>query len=144
MILKLTIVHVSYSNDLISSVLTSPTPFQSENVQLLPFIARVAKYQTINPQGLVSSAIGDILYSIYSSTTHGSIGDNLDQTEVYLELLSFLLLSFPTSYDFFREYWHGVVEFSATMRHFSKGGSHLLDTTFIPNDLSFKVNGHTY
>jgi hypothetical protein len=101
MILKLTIVHISYSNDLISSVLTSPTPFQSENVQLLPFIARVAKYQTINPQGLVSSAIGDTLYSIYSSTTHGSIGDNLDQTEVYLELLSFLLLSFPTSYDFF-------------------------------------------
>ncbi|KAG2127334.1 hypothetical protein BD769DRAFT_1387802 [Suillus cothurnatus] len=37
------------------------------------------------------------------------------------------------------EYWHGVVEFSATMRHFSKGSSHLLDTTFISNDLFSKA-----
>ncbi|KAG2366085.1 hypothetical protein BDR07DRAFT_571644 [Suillus spraguei] len=59
----------------------SPTLFQSETVRLLSFIARV---QTINSQGLVSSAIGETLYPIYSLMTGGLIGGTLDRTEVYL------------------------------------------------------------
>lgn len=88
---KLTTVNVNYSNNLISSVSTSPIPFQSENVQLLSFIAGVAKYQAINSQGLVSSTIGDTLYSTYNSMTNGSINGTIDQTDVYLELVSFVL-----------------------------------------------------
>lgn len=59
---KLTTANVNYSDNLISSVSTFSIPFQSENVQLLSFIAGVAKYQAINSQGLVSSTIGDTLY----------------------------------------------------------------------------------
>ncbi|KAG2062629.1 hypothetical protein BDR04DRAFT_49481, partial [Suillus decipiens] len=71
----LTTVRTNYSNDLMCSEITSSTPFKSENVQLLSFIAGVAKFQSISSQGLMSSTIGDTLYSIYSSTTNTTIGD---------------------------------------------------------------------
>ncbi|KAG1738295.1 hypothetical protein EDD22DRAFT_852087 [Suillus occidentalis] len=71
-----------------------------EVIQKLPsFIAGVAKYQANNSQGLVSSTIGDTLYSTYTSMTNGSINGTIDQMDVYLEL---------------EEYRRGVVEFSAT------------------------------
>ncbi|KIK38730.1 hypothetical protein CY34DRAFT_90468 [Suillus luteus UH-Slu-Lm8-n1] len=125
---KLTTVNVNYSNNLISSVSTSPIPFQSENVQLLSFIAGVAKYQVINSQGLVSSTIGDTLYSTYTSMTNGSINGTIDQTDVYLEL---------------EEYWCGVVEFSAT---FLRSGFVAVGSfpDGIPNNLSSQVNGTMY
>jgi hypothetical protein len=85
----LTTVRANYSNDQISSEVISSTPFQPENVALLSFIAGVARFQSINSQGLLSSTIGDTLYSIYSSTTVGSINDNLNDTQVYSELVSF-------------------------------------------------------
>ncbi|KAG1841825.1 hypothetical protein F4604DRAFT_331382 [Suillus subluteus] len=116
-ILKLTTVHINYYSDLISSVPTSPTPLQSENVQLLSSIAGVAKYQTINSHGLVSSAVLDILYTIYSSMTHGSIDDTLDQTEVYLELLSFRLYCLFPPHGFPREN-AGVLLLSSPQRSF--------------------------
>ncbi|KAG1744551.1 uncharacterized protein EDB91DRAFT_189485 [Suillus paluster] len=47
----LTTVRVNYSNDLISSAPISQTPFQSENANLLSFIAGVVKFQAINSQG---------------------------------------------------------------------------------------------
>jgi hypothetical protein len=95
----LTTVRADYSNEQISSEVTSSTPFRPENAELLSFIASVARFQSINSQGLTSSTIGDTLYSIYSSTTIGYINDNLNDTQVYLEL---------------EDYWRGVVEFSAT------------------------------
>jgi hypothetical protein len=62
-----------------------------ENVVLLSFVAGVARFQAVTSQGLTSSAIGDTLYSIYSSTTNMSIDDNLgNQTQVYKELVSFM------------------------------------------------------
>ncbi|KAG1733800.1 hypothetical protein EDB19DRAFT_2041090 [Suillus lakei] len=121
----LTTVRTNYSNDLISSEVNSSTPFQPENVQLLSFVAGVARFQSINSQGLMSSAIGDTLYSIYSSTTNTSIDDNLgNQTQ--------------------EEYWRGVVEFSATFLRsgFMVVGS-FSDNT-IPSDLSSPVNGIMY
>ncbi|KAG2140233.1 uncharacterized protein EDB93DRAFT_1297499 [Suillus bovinus] len=126
----LTTVRANYSNDLISSEVMSSTPFRSENAQLLSLVAGVAKFQSINSQGLMSSAIGDTLYSIYSSTTNTSIDDNLgDQTQVYKEL---------------EEYWRGVVEFSAT---FLRSGFMVVgsfpDNT-IPEYLSSPVNGTMY
>jgi hypothetical protein len=88
----LTTVRANYSNSLISSEVISSTPFQPENAPLLSFVAGVARFQSINSQGLMSSAIGDTLYSIYSSTTNTSIDDNLgNQTQVYIELVSFML-----------------------------------------------------
>jgi hypothetical protein len=80
---KLTTANVNYSDNLISSVSTFSIPFQSENVQLLSFIAGVAKYQAINSQGLVSSTIGDTLYSTYSSMTNESINGTIDPMDVY-------------------------------------------------------------
>ncbi|KAG2105539.1 uncharacterized protein F5147DRAFT_805800 [Suillus discolor] len=126
----LTTVHTNYSSDLISSEVISSTPFRPENEQLLSFIVGVAKFQSINLQGLASSAIGDTLYSIYSSTTNTSIDDNLgNQAQVYKEL---------------EEYWCGVVEFSATFlcSGFMVVGS-FPDNT-IPEDLSSPVNGTMY
>ncbi|KAG2126216.1 hypothetical protein DEU56DRAFT_822902 [Suillus clintonianus] len=122
----LTTVRANYSNDLISSEVISSTPFQTENVQLLSFIAGVARFQSINSQGLMSSAIGDTLYSIYSSTTIGSINDNLNDTVVYLEL---------------EDYWRGVVEFSSTFLRsgFMAVGS--FPDNVIPNNISSQVNG---
>jgi hypothetical protein len=86
----LTTVRADYSNEQISSEVTSSTPFRPENAELLSFIASVAKFQSINSQGLTSSTIGDTLYSIYSSTTIGSINNNLNDTQVYIELVSFM------------------------------------------------------
>ncbi|KAG0694961.1 hypothetical protein DFH29DRAFT_1072661 [Suillus ampliporus] len=98
----LTTVHTKYSNDLISSYPTSNTPFQSDNAILLSFIAGVARFQAINSQGLLSSSIGDTLYSIYSSTSNTTIDDNLgNQTQVYQELFlrsGFMVVgSFPNN-----------------------------------------------
>jgi hypothetical protein len=90
--LLLTTVRANYSNDLISSEVNSSTPFQPKNVEILSFIAGMVKFQSINSQGLMSSAIGDTLYTIYSSTTNTSIDDNLgNQIQVYKELVSFVL-----------------------------------------------------
>jgi hypothetical protein len=87
----LTTVRADYSNGEISSEVTSSTPFRPENVELLSFIAGVAKFQSINSQGLTSSTIGDTLYTIYSSTTTAPINNiSLDDTQVYLELVSFM------------------------------------------------------
>ncbi|KAG1808045.1 uncharacterized protein BJ212DRAFT_718215 [Suillus subaureus] len=125
----LTTVRANYSNDLISSEVISFTPFGPENVKLLSFIAGMAKFQSINSQGLMSSAIGDTLYSIYSSTTNTSIDDNLgNQMQVYKEL----------------EYWRGVVEFSATYLRsgFMVVGS--FTDNIIPDDLISPVNGTMY
>ncbi|KAG1733798.1 hypothetical protein EDB19DRAFT_1190197 [Suillus lakei] len=122
----LTIVRANYSNDQISSEIISSTPFQPENVQLLSFIAGVARFQSINSQGLTSSAIGDTLYSIYSSTTTGSINDNLDDTKVYLEL---------------EDYWRGVVEFSATFLRSGFMAIGSFPDNVIPNNISSQVNG---
>ncbi|KAG2065350.1 hypothetical protein BDR04DRAFT_1108609 [Suillus decipiens] len=127
---QLTTVRANYSNDLIASEVVSSAPFQSENVQLLSFIAGVAKFQSIGSQGLMSSTIGDTLYSIYSSTTNATIGDDLgNQTQVYIEL---------------EDYWRGVVEFSATFLRsgFMAVGSFPDDT--IPVDLQSPVNGTMY
>lgn len=126
----LTTVRANYSNGLISSEAISSTPLQSENVELLSFVAGVARFQAVTSQGLTSSAIGDTLYSIYSSTTNTSIDDNLgNQTQVYKEL---------------EEYWRGVVEFSAT---FLRSGFMVVgsfpDNT-IPDNLSSPVNGTMY
>ncbi|KAG1726048.1 uncharacterized protein EDB91DRAFT_1264035, partial [Suillus paluster] len=117
----LTTVRADYSNDLISSVPTSCTSFQPVNTNLLSFVAGVARFQSINSQGLLSSAIGDTLYTIYSSTTNTSIDANLgNQTQVYQEL---------------EQYWRGVVEFSAT---FLRSGFMVVGSfpdNVIPNNL---------
>lgn len=126
----LTTVRANYSNDLISSEVKSSTPFRPENAQLLSFVAGVAKFQSVNSQGLLSSTIGDTIYSIYSSTTNTSIDDNLgNQTQVYKEL---------------EEYWRGVIEFSATFLRsgFMVVGSFSNNT--IPDDLVSPVNGTMY
>ncbi|KAG2355009.1 hypothetical protein BDR07DRAFT_1493738 [Suillus spraguei] len=127
----LTIVRANYANDLISSSdIISSNPFRSENVQVLSFIAGVAKFQSISSQGLVSSTIGDTLYSIYSSTTNTTIGDGPgNQTQVYKEL---------------EDYWRGVVEFSATFLRsgFMAQGSFYNNT--IPLDLQSTVDGTMY
>ncbi|KAG1890457.1 uncharacterized protein F5891DRAFT_987109 [Suillus fuscotomentosus] len=86
----LTTVRADYSNEQISSEVISSTSFQSENAELLSFIAGVARYQSIDSQGLTSSTIGDTLYSIYSSTTTKSVNNNLNDTQIYLELISFM------------------------------------------------------
>ncbi|KAG1890462.1 uncharacterized protein F5891DRAFT_126025 [Suillus fuscotomentosus] len=126
----LTTVRANYSSDLISSEVISSTPFQPENEQLLSFVIGTAKFQSISSQGLTSSAIGDTLYTVYSSTTNTSIDDNLgNQTQVYKEL---------------EEYWRGVVEFSAT---FLRSGFMVVgsfpDNT-IPDNLSSPINGTMY
>jgi hypothetical protein len=122
----LTTVRADYSDEEISSEVTSSAPFQPENIELLSFIAGVAKFQSINSQGLTSSTIGDTLYSIYSSTTTESINDNLNNTQVYLEL---------------EDYWRGVVEFSATFLRsgFMAVGS--FPNNDIPSNLSSQVTG---
>ncbi|KAG2363874.1 hypothetical protein BDR07DRAFT_1331425 [Suillus spraguei] len=126
----LTTVRTSYSNNLISSEVISFTPFGSANVQLLSFVAGVTKFQSISSQGLMSSAIGDTLYSIYSSSTNTSIGDNLgNQTKIYKEL---------------EDYWRGVVEFSAT---FLRSGFMVVGSfpdDIIPVELQSPVNGTMY
>ncbi|KAG1813451.1 hypothetical protein EV424DRAFT_1349034 [Suillus variegatus] len=126
----LTTVRADYSNDQISSEVISFAPFQSENAELLLFIAGVARYQSINSQGLTSSTIGDTLYSIYSSTTTERINNNLNDTQVYLEL---------------EDYWRGVVEFSATVRLLFLRSGFMATGSFpdniIPNNLSSPVNG---
>ncbi|KAG1750086.1 hypothetical protein EDB19DRAFT_1904339 [Suillus lakei] len=117
-------------DDLISSEVKSSTPFQPENIQLLKFVAGVASFQSINSQGLMSSAIGDTLYSIYSSTTNTSIDDNLgNQIQVYKEL---------------EEYWRGVIEFSATFLRSSFMVVGSFPDNTIPDDLSSPVNGTMY
>ncbi|KAG2065363.1 hypothetical protein BDR04DRAFT_1108618 [Suillus decipiens] len=125
---QLTNVSVNYDDDLIYfSEVISSTPFRPENVLLLSFIAGVTKFQSISSQGLMSSTIGDTLYSIYSSTTTTTIGDNLgNQTQVYAEL---------------EDYWRGIVEFSATFLRsgFMAEGSFPNNT--IPTDLQAQVNG---
>ncbi|KAG2028717.1 hypothetical protein BDR03DRAFT_1019438 [Suillus americanus] len=83
----LTTVRADYSDQEISAEVISSTPFQPENAALLSFIASVAKFQSVDSQGLTSSTIGDTLYSIYSSTTNESINDNLNDTQVYFELV---------------------------------------------------------
>ncbi|KAG1777985.1 hypothetical protein EV702DRAFT_1196781 [Suillus placidus] len=122
----LTTVRANYSNEQISSEVTSSTPFQPENVELLSFIAGVARFQSINSQGLMSSTIGDTLYSIYSSTTTGSIDDNINDTQVYIEL---------------EDYWRGVVEFSATFLRSGFMAIGSFPNNDIPNNLSSQVNG---
>ncbi|KAG2355963.1 hypothetical protein BDR07DRAFT_1464288 [Suillus spraguei] len=126
----LTTVRANYSHNLISSEVVSFSPFRPENLELLSFVAGVAKFHSINSQGLTSSTIGDTLYSIYSSTTNTSIDDGLkNQTQVYEEL---------------EDYWRGVVEFSAT---FLRSGFMVVgsfpDNT-IPNELLSPVNGTMY
>ncbi|KAG2126571.1 uncharacterized protein EDB93DRAFT_1332802 [Suillus bovinus] len=122
----LTTVRADYSNEQISSEVISSAPFQPENAELLSFIAGVARYQSINSQGLTSSTIGDTLYSIYSSTTTEYVNNNLNDTQVYLEL---------------EDYWRGVVEFSATFLRsgFMAVGS--FPNNVIPNNISSQVNG---
>ncbi|KAG1810463.1 uncharacterized protein HD556DRAFT_1223636 [Suillus plorans] len=122
----LTTVRADYSNDQISSEVISFAPFQSENVELLSFITGVAKYQSINSQGLTSSTIGDTLYSIYSSTTTERINNNLNDTQVYLEL---------------EDYWRGVVEFSATFLRSGFMATGSFPDNIIPNNISSPVNG---
>ncbi|KAG2052532.1 hypothetical protein BDR06DRAFT_957546 [Suillus hirtellus] len=122
----LTTVRADYSNDQISSEVISFAPFQSENAELLLFIAGVARYQSINSQGLTSSTIGDTLYSIYSSTTTEHINNNLNDTQVYLEL---------------EDYWRGVVEFSATFLRSAFMATGSFPDNIIPNNLSSPVNG---
>jgi hypothetical protein len=88
----LTTVRANYSDGLISSEVISSTPFRSEHLPLLLLVAGVVQYQSVSSQALTSSAIGDALYSIYSSTTNTSIDDNLgNQTQVYQELVSLIL-----------------------------------------------------
>lgn len=126
----LTTVHANYSHGLISSKAVSVSPFRPENLELLSFVAGVAKFHSINSQGLTSSTIGDTLYTIYSSTTNTSIDDGLEtQTQVYEEL---------------EDYWRGVVEFSATFLRsgFMVAGS-FPDNT-IPDELLSPVNGTMY
>ncbi|KAG1808043.1 uncharacterized protein BJ212DRAFT_718141 [Suillus subaureus] len=122
----LTTVRADYSNEEISSQIISSTPFQPENGELLSFIASVARFQSINSQGLTSSTIGDTLYSVYSSTTTGSINNNLNDTLVYLEL---------------EDYWRGVVEFSATFIRSAFMATGSFPNNEIPNNLSSQVNG---
>ncbi|KAG1869374.1 hypothetical protein DFJ58DRAFT_61855 [Suillus subalutaceus] len=122
----LTRVRVDYSNEQISSEVTSYTTFQPENVELLSFIAGVARFQSINSQGLTSSTIGDTLYSIYSSTTIGYINNNLNNTQVYLEL---------------EDYWRGVVEFSATFLRSGFMATGSFPNNEFPNNLSSQVTG---
>ncbi|KAG2105532.1 uncharacterized protein F5147DRAFT_805769 [Suillus discolor] len=126
----LTRVRADYSNEQISSEVISSTPFQSENAELLLFIAGVARYQSINSQGLTSSTIGDTLYSTYSSTTTEYVNNNLNDTQVYLEL---------------EDYWRGVVEFSATVRLLFLRSGFMATGSFpdniIPNNLSSPING---
>ncbi|KAG2355230.1 hypothetical protein BDR07DRAFT_1340949 [Suillus spraguei] len=125
----LTTVRANYSLDLISSEVISSTPFLSENTHLLSFVVGLAKFQSFRSQGLMSSTIGDTLYSIYSSTTNTSIDDNIgNQTQVYREL---------------EDYWRGVVEFSAT---FLRSGF-MAEGSFpdgIPDGLQSQVNGTMY
>ncbi|KAG2354588.1 hypothetical protein BDR07DRAFT_1428978 [Suillus spraguei] len=122
----LTTVRADYSNEEISSEITSITPFGPENIELLSFIAGVAKFQSINSQGLTSSTIGDTLYSIYSSTTTGYIDNNLNDTQVYTEL---------------EDYWRGVVEFSATFLRSGFMATGSFPDNVIPNNLSSQVTG---
>ncbi|KAG1808036.1 uncharacterized protein BJ212DRAFT_1303221 [Suillus subaureus] len=127
----LTTVRADYSDEEISAEVTSSTPFQPENAELLSFIASVARFQSINSQGLTSSTIGDTLYSIYSSTSNESIdNDNLNNTQVYFEL---------------EDYWRGVVEFSATVRLLFLRSGFMATGSFpndeIPNNLSSQVTG---
>ncbi|KAG2052530.1 hypothetical protein BDR06DRAFT_957529 [Suillus hirtellus] len=122
----LTRVRADYSNEQISSEVISSTPFQSENAELLLFIAGVARYQSINSQGLTSSTIGDTLYSIYSSTTTKYVNNNLNDTQVYLEL---------------EDYWRGVVEFSATFLRSGFMATGSFPDNIIPNNISSPVNG---
>ncbi|KAG2065869.1 hypothetical protein BDR04DRAFT_1160970 [Suillus decipiens] len=122
----LTRVIADYSNEQISSVVTSSTPFGPENVELLSFIAAVARFQSINSQGLTSSTIGDTLYSIYSSTTTGYVNNNLNNTQVYSEL---------------EDYWRGVVEFSATFLRSGFMATGSFPDNIIPNNLSSPVTG---
>ncbi|KAG2366433.1 hypothetical protein BDR07DRAFT_1274498 [Suillus spraguei] len=117
----LTRVIADYSNEQISSVVTSFTPFGPENVQLLSFIAAVARFQSINSQGLTSSTIGDTLYSIYSSTTTGYVNNNLNDTQ--------------------EDYWRGVVEFSATFLRSGFMATGSFPDNIIPNNLSSPVTG---
>ncbi|KAG2052531.1 hypothetical protein BDR06DRAFT_887538 [Suillus hirtellus] len=117
----LTRVRADYSNDQISSEVISFAPFQSENAELLSFIAGVARYQSINSQGLTSSTIGDTLYSIYSSTTTERINNNLNDTQ--------------------EDYWRGVVEFSATFLRSGFMATGSFPGNIIPNNLSSPVNG---
>jgi hypothetical protein len=123
----LTTVRADYSNGEISSEVTSSTPFRPENVELLSFIAGVAKFQSINSQGLTSSTIGDTLYTIYSSTTTAPINNiSLDDTQVYLEL---------------EDYWRGVVEFSATFLRSGFMATGSFPNNVIPSNLSSQVTG---
>ncbi|KAG1785262.1 uncharacterized protein HD556DRAFT_1423453 [Suillus plorans] len=126
----LTTVRADYSNGLISSEVVSSTPFRPENEQLLSFLAGAIAFKCTYSQGLLSSTIGDTLYSIYSSTTNTSINDNTgNQTQVYTEL---------------EEYWRGIVEFSAT---FLRSGFMVVGSfpdDIVPNNLSSLVNGTMY
>ncbi|KAG2121771.1 hypothetical protein BD769DRAFT_984557 [Suillus cothurnatus] len=122
----LTTVRADYSNEQISSEVTSSTPFRPENAELLSFIASVARFQSINSQGLTSSTIGDTLYSIYSSTTIGSINNNLNDTQVYIEL---------------EDYWRGVVEFSATFLRSGFMATGSFPNNEFPNNVSSQVTG---
>ncbi|KAG2028789.1 hypothetical protein BDR03DRAFT_1019348 [Suillus americanus] len=122
----LTTVRADYSDQEISAEVISSTPFQPENAALLSFIASVAKFQSVDSQGLTSSTIGDTLYSIYSSTTNESINDNLNDTQVYFEL---------------EDYWRGVVEFFATFLRSEFMATGSFPNNEIPNNLSSQVTG---
>ncbi|KAG0702649.1 hypothetical protein DFH29DRAFT_492250 [Suillus ampliporus] len=126
----LTTVRADYSNGLISSVVTSSTAFQPENSNLLTLVAGVLRFQSINSQKLLTSSIGDALYSIYSSTSSTPIGNSLgSQTQIYQEL---------------EDFWRGVVEFSAT---FLRSGFMVVGSfpdNIIPDNLSSPVNGTMY
>ncbi|KAG2031061.1 hypothetical protein BDR03DRAFT_139686 [Suillus americanus] len=121
-----TIVRADYSDQEISAEVISSTPFQPENAALLSFIASVARFQSINSQGLTSSTIGDTLYSIYSSTTNESIDNGLNDTQLYFEL---------------EDYWRGVVEFSATFLRSGFMATGSFPNNDIPNNLSSQVTG---
>ncbi|KAG0693824.1 helicase-domain-containing protein [Suillus ampliporus] len=63
------------------------TPAYTKNSNLLTLVAGVLRFQSINSQKLLTSSIGDALYSIYSSTSSTPNGNSLgSQTQIYQEL----------------------------------------------------------
>ncbi|KAH7927039.1 hypothetical protein BV22DRAFT_1127714 [Leucogyrophana mollusca] len=122
----LTNVSVQYSGGLINVArVVESREFETDNVNLLSFIAGVISWQGRNAQGLVGNSIGDSLFSIYSATANTTISVN-DTTQIYSEL---------------EDYWRGVVEFTATFLRsgFSAKGS--FPQNHIPNNMTTNITG---
>ncbi|KAH7927040.1 hypothetical protein BV22DRAFT_1007825 [Leucogyrophana mollusca] len=122
----LTNVSVQYSGGLINvAQVINSREFETDNVNLLSFIAGVISWQGRNAQGLVGNSIGDSLFSIYSATANTTISVN-NTTQVYSEL---------------EDYWRGVVEFTATFLRsgFSARGS--FPQNQIPSNMTTNITG---